>query len=336
MNLRKMLVLLAAGFVAVVALGVYVLVVDRGTPPSDEAGPKRVLPFGEMSNARFHEGVARLEITHGKDAPIAIEKADAQGWRLRKPLDGPADAATVLAILGALRELQFDQAVQPAPGETAGYGFGAPRFQVRLWVGGKCCAFEIGGEARGRTPSEKKAYLRLEGDPRVFVVDDRIAGVLARRPLSLLDRQIFAFLERDVVRLTIERLSAKLVCERVRGAWKLTSATPRDADPANVAIILGAMDDLKAEEFVAAAPADLKPFGLDAPDLRLTAAIEPGQGPASWRAGGEPPRSECLLLSRTMDGKTYGMKAGGTLVFTVKSWDAASLRTEPVRETGAK
>jgi|GEM_PF-1712466 len=171
-----------------------------------------------------------------------------------------------------------------------------------------------------------------------------LTDTLAKGYLAFLDRKVFDFKSDDVVRLAIERDAVKLAIEKKDGNWKLTSPVALDADKSNVTTILGAMDDLSADEFIAEAPKDLKPYGLDAPQLRLTATIEepekkesaPEKAKADEKKKEEPKKksyTKTLLLSRKLDGKTYGMEQGGTLVFTIKSWDLDSLRTEVISTT---
>ena len=164
-----------------------------------------------------------------------------------------------------------------------------------------------------------------------------IGKAIEKGYLAFLDRQVFDFDDDKVVRLTIERPDTKVVCEKKDGDWKLVSPAKLDADKDHIATILGAMDDLTADEYVVENPKDLKPYGLDKPALRLTATIE--GSPKTEKTEGEKTEkksekkktyTKTLLLSRKIDGKTYGMEQGGKLVFTLKSWDVTSLTTEPI------
>ena len=158
--------------------------------------------------------------------------------------------------------------------------------------------------------------------------------------LAFLDRQVFDFDDDKVVRLSIERPQTKVVCEKKDGKWKVVSPAKLDADKDHVATILGAMDDLTADEYLVENPKDLKPYGLDNPALRITATVEgspreekEGEKKTEEKGEKKPEKktfTKTLLLSRKIDGKTYGMEQGGSLVFTLKSWDVTSLTTEPI------
>jgi len=158
--------------------------------------------------------------------------------------------------------------------------------------------------------------------------------------LAFLDRQVFDFDDDKVVRLSIERPKTKVVCEKKDGEWKVVSPAKLDADKDHIATILGAMDDLTADEYVVENPEDLKTYGLDNPALRITATVEGSPEEEKEPQKKTQEKSEkktekktftkTLLLSRKIDGKTYGMEQGGSLVFTLKSWDLASLTTEPI------
>jgi len=158
--------------------------------------------------------------------------------------------------------------------------------------------------------------------------------------LAFLDRQVFDFDDDKVVRLSIERPKTKVVCEKKDGEWKVVSPAKLDADKDHIATILGAMDDLTADEYVVENPEDLKTYGLDKPALRITATVEGSPEEEKEPQKKTQEKSEkktekktftkTLLLSRKIDGKTYGMEQGGSLVFTLKSWDLTSLTTEPI------
>ena len=177
---------------------------------------------------------------------------------------------------------------------------------------------------------------------------------LALGPLAFYDRTVFSFKDDEVTKLAVERDSLKFTCERVGENWKLTSPVLLDADKISVNRIANALASLKAEEYVAEAPKDpkdLKRYGLDAPASRFTATIEEKKADeakdekkkADEKAAKKDEKKEekkietkTLLVSRKMDGKVYGMAQGGTLVFTLRDWDIAALRTEPLPATIAE
>jgi len=229
-------------------------------------------------------------------------------------------------------------------------------------------------EGEKKKPAEKQVeegrYARREGQDTILYIlggkapdgasfDEKdsvealnsIGKTLEKGYLAFLDRQVFDFQHDAVARLAIERDGTRIVCEKKDGKWKLTSPVALDADENGINNIIGTMNDLTAGEFVADSPKpdDLKRYGLDKPALRITATIEEKEQKPDDKKGAEAKpddkkkqaaekktSTKTLLVSRKLDGQTYGIEQGGTLVFTIKSWDADSLRSEVIPTTLAE
>jgi len=90
----------------------------------------------------------------------------------------------------------------------------------------------------------------------------------------------------------------------VDGTWKMTEPQATEAEATDIDDLVGSLARLRADELVAEKPADLKPYGLDAPEVR-------------WRfLAGEREVLQLLVGKRDdASGRRYAKLANGDLVF---------------------
>jgi|GEM_PF-87907 len=95
-----------------------------------------------------------------------------QGWSIEKPAPaGPASAAKVDALLGALATLRAERVAEYAPA-SAGHGLGKPAAAVTVEVeGGKAAVLHLGDGL----DSGARRYVKVPDRASVFVVDKSVA-----------------------------------------------------------------------------------------------------------------------------------------------------------------
>ncbi len=328
MGLRNMLILLAAGCVAVLALALYVLLAETGPPPSKEQ-ETLVFPVKDAKNRTLRDLATKVEIVRGKEA-IVLEKVDAQTWRMKKPVDARADRSAALGILDTLKSLKFETTVQPAsdtPEELAKFGLKEPRAEATFWLGDKATSFAVGDEKKGQRTYEKRTYVRVKGDPRIFVVGNEIAEKLlkdvaklekpedtAKWVAAFRDKRAFDR-ERDpekATALTVVTPTRTLALTKDAKAWSLTSPVADLADASKVSSLLSKARNLEAEHFVAEDPKKLADFGLDKPQLTCEVKAEDGTTMKVLVGASAPEKDEKLK------DQLYAKRAEEPSVFTIK------------------
>ncbi len=83
-------------------------------------------------------------------------------------------------------------------------------------------------------------------------------------------RKVFRFQAEQVSTLAIKSGDQETVQLIKEGQWRIVEPIKADADKSSVDEFLGALSKLEAEREVAAAPDDLKPFGLLSPSLTIS------------------------------------------------------------------
>ena len=117
------LVILAA---IVIAFAAYVFLFERHRPTSDEsaaAAEKVLLDFER-------DDVMGIVIENGADR-VRLERVGEE-WRLREPLDFPADTSVVSSTLGSLANLTADRRLAADEMNPADYGLEQPGIVVTL------------------------------------------------------------------------------------------------------------------------------------------------------------------------------------------------------------
>jgi len=333
-------------------------------PSLDDLRQRKVADLAE-------DDVTRVELTRGGATWAVARKNRDDDWKLAKPREADAQASAVDDFLRDLKKLRVarwvddpkktkdllkkPEATIAVTREPEGKPGANKKPSISLTIGPAV-----------KTDKEQGRYLQRQGQSGLLFVSakkpdasasydekdsvDALEGIgesLGRGYLDFLDRSVFDFQSDDVTRLVIQRGKLKLVCEKDGETWRLTQPTKLDCEKSNIDAILGAMHSLQADRFVAESPKDLKPFGLDAPALRLTATVaeeakdkpkdddeKKPEAKDDKKKPKEKPKktyTRTLLVSRTIDGEIHAMAEGGKLVFSLKSWDATSLRTEPIK-----
>jgi len=317
MGLKKMLLLLGGGCVAVLVLAAYVIFVESEAPTTDEALKERglVFPVKDEKNRTLRDLATKLEITRGKET-VVIEKADAQNWRLRKPHDARADRSAVLSILDGLKNLTAESFVQPAadtPEEMAKFGLQEPRITATFWLGDKAHEFAVGAEVKGQKSYEKRAYIRLKGEPRLLVIANDLVEKLDKEPNGFRDKKVFER-ERDPEKASSVRIASAertLELQKDGKTWSLKAPVADLADASKVSSLLSKARNLEVEKFISEDPSKLADYGLDKP--QLTCEVRAEDGSTMKLLVGKAPEGDEKLKDQL-----YAKRAEEPTIFTIK------------------
>lgn len=196
----------------------------------------------------------------------------ADGWSVAKPAGFNADRANLDSLVRQLARLRVSRVVALDATDPAKYGFDSSGTIVALVLKSPEGAtsektIEIGRPVAPRyNEPDGSRYVRLAGSAVVGILPPTIGNLLTAEPFKLRDRTIARFSEAD--RAVMERGFRKSVFVRQDGAWKMTEPVAADAEQTPLNDLVTAASRLRADEFVADRPADLRKYGLDAPEAR--------------------------------------------------------------------
>ena len=272
-----------------------------------------------------------------KDADKDEDKQDR--WTVG---EGPnallAEMAKVTELLDALSKLEAKNPPAPLPGsppvksdpaivdkaddkKLAELGFAQDGTKVTVVARAKSAEGDPPAPARtfafvlGKQDTDKKKiHVRLDGWPRVNVVDDAVVKLIDRPALAYRGRRLFDTAEAKLTELTVGKGGVESFAIRQDAApasgWKLTKPVAGEADETKASQIVGDLSRLEAIEFVndAPKPEDLTKYGLDKP--RLTADL------IFTGAGAKPAKLE-IGAAREGKPEAYARLNGGGSVFAI-------------------
>ena len=274
----KNLVILAAVVIAVLA---YIMLVERHRPTSDEVENEAEKILHDFER----DDVVGIVIDRA-EGRVRLEKIDEE-WRLREPLDFPADESVVSSTLGSLANLTADRRLAADEFDWADYGLEQAAVTVTLRMAdGSERVVAVGDEL----PLGSKRALRIDSSDGVTIASGWF--------VSDLEREVDDWRSRDVVDISEDRVASidigagedRIRAVRLEDRWQLLEPVDDLGDRDHLQSLVRDLDSLRIEEFLDD-PVDLGDLGLDAPEYEITVV----------RAdGGEPLR---LDLGSTREGE---------------------------------
>ncbi len=203
----------------------------------------------------------------GADALEVVKKGE---WQVIKPADRKADEKTMQQLaerLSALRAVRV--AAYPAK-DLKAFGLDTPAAVITLQLAGDKAAAPV--LKIGKAVDEKDAaarppdrFAQVEGSSAVAVLSGPLAELLLAPPIRFRDRAIAQFADAD--KIALDRGPRKATFANIDGTWKLTEPVAAAAEQGDIEEFINAVARLRADEMVAEKPADLKPYGLDKPEV---------------------------------------------------------------------
>jgi hypothetical protein len=275
---RSTLILLLVAIGAAVA--VYYLEFKPGKP-RDEAKDESRPAFNFKA-----EDLIALAINRAGQK-IRLERRDGR-WRLTEPVDAPADASVLEALASDLAAARVERQIVSAPEELDKYGLVNPGLDLEIRLkSGQTHRLQFGG----KDFSGGSVYARVDGSKEVALLPSALLAS-ADKPLNdLRDRSLLTGLTpAEIASLDLNNSHGSLKLAREKASWELRSPVTAPADEAGVSDLLETLASAKGAEVVSEKGEDPSKYGLDRPQISVTA-----------RATGGPERS--LAIGARTEGK---------------------------------
>ncbi|MDQ1271884.1 MAG: hypothetical protein QG591_514 [Planctomycetota bacterium] len=251
-----------------------IILADLSKKPND-LRDKKVVRFESIGTY----GVNKLEIKTPADL-IAIEKSLDLDWKLTKPINIYADQDTVKNFIEKIKTLEIEDFVSDKPTDLSLYGLKDPVFEIAVTKeeDKELAKFYIGN----KLPDGAKCYVKRVGEEPVYTVPtaefyDKIENAL----LSFRDRLVSEFNKDLAKKIVIERPDRTFICDITNKKdaegqfqWELSKPVQTVADTSALNQIIWDLSFLKADCYVARAPKDLKPYGLNDPKSKVSVTYE--------------------------------------------------------------
>lgn len=302
------LIILAAVVIAVLA---YILLFERHRPTSEEAtqAAEKVLQDFERDD------VVGIVIDRGGDR-VWLEKLDEQ-WRLREPIDFPADASLVSSTLGSIANLTADRRLSLQEVDAVEYGLEEPvaELTLRMADGGQRVVV-VGDEL----PLGSKRALWVDGGAEIVIASGWFVSDLEREVDDWRSRDVIDFLEDDIASVDIESGDDSIRAVRLEDEWQLLRPLTDMADDDHLGSLISDLRSMRIEEFLDD-DTDPRELGLDLPEYELTIIRSDG---------GEPLRLDLGVTREGDSGTEVACRRGDGEYFWASERVRARLSKAPV------
>ncbi len=249
------------------ALLIYIMAFER----SPEAGraSSETHPLFPMLDVR---GTALLEIETTNGMVRAERSSDA--WQVMAP-PYPADAVQIENFLRAVADLKRTGYIAPKellaqPGGLAPFGLNPAKAVVTVGTGTNRIKFLLGK----KTPLKGEMYVQKIGEAGVFITNGEILDLLPKSRSDWRDRRLLIAAE-TFDHLDVQSASRSFEVEQDArtSAWRFTKPMAARADSRRLQDLFQQLQMARVIAFINDDPrSDLEPYGLAAPELRLTLA----------------------------------------------------------------
>lgn len=277
-------------------LGAYVYWVE--VPKAEEEAKRKTL-FDFKA-----DDVTAMSLVY-TDREIAVEKAG-DAWKLTKPIEAAADSITVRNLINAIAECEVKKELTEVSEDRAQYGLDAPLVKIAVQLGDRALPEIRVGKA---TPVGASAYVERGGADEIVLTSSAFRTSVDKQVKDLRDKTIVTFEDDDVHAIALRGEDKEIQLVRTDGAWRLEQPGSWPADAVSVRSFLSTLRSMRATDFPADSPADLSPYGLDAP--RLSVILTLGEAKAETR----------ILLGKAGEqNDLYVQTSGAPVVFAVSDW----------------
>ncbi len=287
-------------FLVAATLGAFVYFYEiRGRERREAAEEADKLLFRDLEL----DDVAWIEFTTTDGQQVRVERREG-AWHLTTPVDFPADAVALDAIVESLVEIKSEGVIEDARDPSV-YGLAEDATRVRFGAGDSEHELRLGK----KTPVGGNTYATADDASAVYTVESFRARSFEREFDDLRDRRPLRFDRERVDRIEVEWKDGGVVLERAEDGWRLREPLQERADETTVDTLLSDLSFLRAEGFVDDPPPPSE-SGLDAPSYRVVLASSEG-------AEGEPAARHELAFGNALDGATRAARAAETALYKV-------------------
>lgn len=297
--------------VVLAGLGAYIYFVDSNKPASGVEPNEKVFAAVEAGQ------ITEVRLTTGGETTVLVKKEG--GWQVAEPAATDADPTEASSLATNIASMEQTRVVDDNAADLAPYGLAEPRIKL---------AFKAEGDKSGevylgdKTPTQGDIYAMKPGTTRVFLVSSYLETTFDKKPFDLRDKRVVKFDRDKVDSLELTRGRNTLELSRTGSDWAVTEPVTGRADYASVEGLLTRMSTAGMASIVADVATDLKPYGLESPDMRFT--LGAGSGQTVLEIGGT-----------SEGGQRYARDKARQMVFTLDTTLADDL-TKPFDDYRAK
>ncbi|MEI7449496.1 MAG: DUF4340 domain-containing protein [Desulfomonile sp.] len=252
--------------------------------------------------------IVQIDLKSGDGVNIELKKPDE--WVITAPLNTRADQAAVGSLLLSATDARSEKIVLEKDVKWEEYGLEKPVFSVALTT--KDGKTEIlFGESN---PSKTSYYVRIGGDPRLFLVSDTLKNSLNKPFFDLRDKTVITIAPEDVDRIQITQKDEETELKREEPEkWVMIRPEKMRVKNTVVNRDLNNLANLKAKQIIDEPNQQGNPYGLEKPEKSILLA---------------GPKLEQTLLIGSPDHKEVSTTSEPAVYARIKGYDTVYLIDE--------
>lgn len=239
MRPRTLLVLLAV----ILAMAAFIWFVERDLPSTEERAENanKLIPFDAGAVRALAIEVGGRELRFERQEPD--EGGQSSEWLLVEPPRGRADQSRIEDLLSLLADLEKRRVLEDVTASEV--GLEVPRAVISLQLDDEKISLELGSAV----PASSTAVVKVGDGPPYFVTQDSFFAEIDHSVDEWRSRDALVIEANDVTRLRVSR-PQQIELERTGGSFALIAPVEDVADEDFVEGLLGALADLRIEEFL--------------------------------------------------------------------------------------
>lgn len=178
---------------------------------------------------------------------ILLERTEGKPWRVKEPLDYPADSEGVDRLLKTVSELQFEKDFGASKESLKDYGLEKPQIRLVLKDGKKSWDLQIGS----KSPVGYSSYVRVGDQDKVFLVSHYVFTATNKELYDFRDKSLHVPALQDLAGLHYHWQGEEIIQLAKSGEqWTIEKPAQFAADPGEIRAFLDLLNRQKVTSFI--------------------------------------------------------------------------------------
>ncbi len=228
-------------------LGLYLYTIEVPTIEQETVQhqeQQRLVPFD-------YRDVTEMKLTTRTET-VHLTRDHRQRWRVVEPVKAKGDSREVGKILRAIEIGKVSRVVQEEQKDLSQYGLDPPNAIIQLIAGNQSETLRLGGVA----PLTGTLYAQRESDNHIILTTLSVTDFRRKNLFTFRHKDVMFFNRAMVDRIQLHSSSQNMTLDRVAsihgttGNWRFSEPFEGPADNISVGLLLMALEDLSAVEFI--------------------------------------------------------------------------------------
>ncbi len=197
-----------------------------------------------------------------KDGGVTKLQKPADIWVITDPIQTKADAGTTSSIIQSAYEAKPEKTLSERETNWTEYGLADPEFSMTLFAPEKSTTINFGE----MNPSRTGYYVRIDDQPKLYLVADTLRNALRKSLLDLRDKSVVNIATDDVDYLAIKKDEGSIQLKRESDEeWYIVEPIRSKAKKSTLTALVRSLTTFNADEVIDVPGKPLNFYGLDRP-----------------------------------------------------------------------